>query len=225
MRCYFFKWLAVNKFSVHCLLVISLILTSLVALPASAKEKNPNSQTIVVFGDSLSAGYGLAQNQGWVTLMQARVAQQKLSYQVVNASISGETTSGGLARFKQMLATHQPHIVILELGGNDGLRGLPINEMHANLNAMIVQAKATKAKILLLGMQIPPNYGKKYTQAFSETYPLLAKQHSIQLVPFLLKGVAGKRDLIQNDGIHPLAIAQPQLLNNVWDKLNLMIQP
>lgn len=203
---------------------LSLIVTVLVALPASAKLANPSTQTIVVFGDSLSAGYGLAQNQSWVALLQARIAQQKLPYQVINASISGETSSGGLARFNQMLATHKPNIIIIELGANDGLRGLPVTEMCNNLSAMIAQAKAANTKILLLGMKIPPNYGKKYTQAFSETYPELAKQHQIQLVPFLLEGVAGKPDLMQNDGLHPLAIAQPQLLNNVWSKLKLLMK-
>lgn len=202
----------------------SLIVTVLVALPASAKLTNPSTQTIVVFGDSLSAGYGLAQNQGWVALLQARIAQQKLPYTVINASISGETTSGGLARFGQMLAAHKPHIVILELGANDGLRGLPVSEMRSNLSSMITQAKAANTSILLLGMKIPPNYGKKYTQEFSETYALLAKQHNIQRVPFLLEGIAGKPSLIQNDGLHPLAIAQPQLLNNVWLELKQLMK-
>lgn len=209
--------------------LFSLIVTVLVALPASAnlnkpKLNNPSAQTIVVFGDSLSAGYGLAQNQSWVALLQARIAQQKLPYQVINASISGETTSGGLARFSQMLTTHKPAIVILELGANDGLRGLPVSEMRNNLNVMITQAKANKTKILLLGMKIPPNYGKKYSQMFSETYPLLAQQHQIQLVPFLLEGVAGKPELIQNDGLHPLANAQPQLFSNVWAQLKLLMK-
>ena len=209
--------------------LFSLIVTVLVALPASAnlnkpKLNNPSVQTIVVFGDSLSAGYGLAQNQSWVALLQARIAQQKLPYQVINASISGETTSGGQARFSQMLGTHKPAIVILELGANDGLRGLPVSEMRSNLSSMIAQAKAANTRILLLGMKIPPNYGKKYTQTFSETYPILAKQHQIQLVPFLLEGIAGKPSLIQNDGLHPLAIAQPQLLNNVWPQLKVLLK-
>ena len=202
----------------------SLIVTVLVALPASAKLTNPSTQTIVVFGDSLSAGYGLAQNQGWVALLKARIAQQKMPYQVINASISGETTSGGLARFNQMLVAHKPNIVILELGANDGLRGLPVSEMRNNLSGMIAQAKAANTRILLVGMKIPPNYGKKYTQDFSETYALLAKQHSIKSVPFLLEGVAGKPSLIQNDGLHPLAIAQPQLLNNVWAHLKFLLK-
>lgn len=218
MRSRFLSFLSLNW-----LFRISLIVTALVALPASAKLINPSTQTIVVFGDSLSAGYGIGQNQGWVTLLQTRLTQQKLPYQVVNASISGETTSGGLARFSEMLATHKPSIVILELGANDGLRGLPVNEMRSNLNKMILQAKAAKTKLLLVGMKIPPNYGQKYSRDFSANYAILAKQHKIKLVPFLLDGVAGKPSLIQDDGLHPFAAAQPALLENVWPKLEKLL--
>jgi acyl-CoA thioesterase I len=203
---------------------ISLIVTALVAWPASARLINPTTQTIVVFGDSLSAGYGIQQNQSWVSLLQARLKQQKLPYTVINASISGETTSGGLARFSEMLATHKPSIVILELGANDGLRGLPVSDMRGNLNAMIVQAKAAKVKVILLGMKIPPNYGQKYSRDFSATYAILAKQHKIKLVPFLLDGVAGKPSLIQDDGLHPIAAAQPALLENVWAQLKGLLR-
>lgn len=203
---------------------ISLIVTALVALPVSAKPINPSTQNIVVFGDSLSAGYGIGQNQSWVTLLQIRLTQQKLPYQVVNASISGETTSGGLARFSEMLVTHKPSIVILELGANDGLRGLPVSDMRNNLNKMILQSKAAKAKLVLVGMKIPPNYGQKYSRDFSASYAILAKQHKIKLVPFLLDSVAGKPSLIQDDGLHPLAVAQPKLLDNVWAQLNRMLK-
>ena len=147
----------------------------------------------------------------------------KTTYKVVNASISGETTSGGLARFGAALATNKPNIVILELGANDGLRGLPISDMQANLSQMIVQAKVAKAKVLLLGMKIPPNYGLKYSKNFSAMYTNLAKQHNIALVPFLLVGVAGKPELIQADGLHPTAKAQAQLLENVWKILERML--
>ena len=201
---------------------ISLIVTALVALPVSAGSINPSPQTILVFGDSLSAGYGIQQNKSWVSLLEARLSQQKLPYTIVNASISGETTSGGLARFSEMLATHKPSIVILELGANDGLRGLPINEMRTNLNKMILQAKP--AKVLLIGMKIPPNYGQKYSHDFSASYAILAKQHKIKLVPFLLDGVAGKPSLIQDDGLHPIAAAQPKLLDNVWSKLEKLLK-
>ncbi len=204
------------------LLGFSLIVTALVAMPVSAKLINPSTQTILVFGDSLSASYGLPQGQGWVALLETKLAQNqagKTTYKVINASISGETTSGGLARFSAALATHKPNIVILELGANDGLRGLPIAEMQANLNQMIAQANAKKIKVLLIGMKIPPNYGLKYTKNFSTAYINLAKQHNIALVPFLLEGVAGKPELIQADGLHPLAVAQPALLDNVWAQL------
>ena len=219
MRSRFLSFMSFNLQLRNWLLGFSVIVTALVALPASAKLINPSTQTIVVFGDSLSAGYGIGQNQGWVTLLQTRLTQQKLPYQVVNASISGETTSGGLARFSEMLATHKPSIVILELGANDGLRGLPVNEMRSNLNSMILQAKAAKTKPLLVGMKIPPNYGQKYSRDFSANYAVLAKQHKIKLVPFLLDGVAGKPSLIQDDGLHPIATAQLKLLDNVWPKL------
>ena len=218
----------------NLLLWISIIVMTLVASPVQTKEIRQlltnvatkptiaSTQTILVFGDSLSASYGLPQGQGWVALLEAKLAQNqasKTTYKVVNASISGETTSGGLARFSIALTTHKPNIVILELGANDGLRGLPIAEMQANLNQMIAQAKAKKTKVLLIGMKIPPNYGLKYTKNFSTAYINLAKQHNIALVPFLLEGVAGKPELIQADGLHPLAVAQPALLDNVWVQL------
>jgi acyl-CoA thioesterase I len=205
-------------------LFVSVIVTALVALPASAKLIKPATQSIIVFGDSLSAGYGIQQNQSWAALLQARLNQQKLPFQVVNASISGETTSGGLARFADALKTLKPNIVILELGANDGLRGLPVKEMQANLSQMITQAKAAKAKVLLIGMKIPPNYGQKYSKNFTQMYVSLAKQHKIALVPFLLEGVAGKPELIQADGLHPLAVAQPALLGNVWVQLRNLLK-
>ena len=219
MRSRFLSFLSLNWLLGNWLLGFSVIVAVLVALPASARSIIPASQTIVVFGDSLSAGYGIQPNEGWVSLLQARLSQQKLPYQVVNVSISGETTSGGLARFSEMLATHKPSIIILELGANDGLRGLPVNEMRSNLNNMILQAKAAKTKLLLVGMKIPPNYGQKYSRDFSASYAILAKQHKIKLVPFLLDGVAGKPSLIQDDGLHPIATAQLKLLDNVWPKL------
>lgn len=197
---------------------ISLAVMSLVATSAQA------TQTIVIFGDSLSAAYGIQQNEGWVKLLENKLNQQKLDYKVVNASISGETTSGGLGRFKTMLTTHKPNIVIIELGANDGLRGLSVREMQSNLDGMITQAKATKAKVLLLGMRIPPNYGIQYTRQFSETYANLAQKHGLVLVPFFLEGVAGNPSLILDDGLHPKAIAQAKLLENVWLQLRKLIK-
>lgn len=181
-------------------------------------------QTIVIFGDSLSSAYGISLDEGWVSLLQQRLAKQKRNDQVVNASITGETTSGGLSRFSDMLKTHKPSIVMIELGGNDGLRGLSSDETYENLNAMIQQAQKNKVKVLLLGMKIPPNYGFKYSQQFSENYQILAKKHKIQYVPFFLDGVAGNTNLIQADGIHPTAKAQPQLLENVWPILTKMLK-
>lgn len=206
---------------------VSLVVSTLVAQPAYAKQTNP--QTIVVFGDSLSAAYGIPQHEGWVALLQQRInqqnlSQQKINYQVINTSISGETTSGGLSRFANMLKLQKPNIVLIELGGNDGLRGLSAVETQNNLEAMIQQAKQYKAKVLLIGMKIPPNYGLKYSRQFSENYQNLAKKHGVALVPFLLEGVAGNADLIQADGLHPTAAAQTKLLENVWPVLTKVLK-
>lgn len=201
---------------------VSLIVSSLVALPAYAKQTNP--QTIVVFGDSLSAAYGIPQHEGWVALLQQRLVLKKMDDKVINASISGETTSGGLSRFGNMLKLQKPNIVLIELGGNDGLRGLSAVETHNNLEAMIQQAKKYKARVLLVGMKIPPNYGLKYSQQFSDNYQTLAKKHSVPLVPFLLEGVAGNPDLMQADGLHPTAAAQAKILENVWPILTKILK-
>ena len=202
--------------------VFSLIVASLVAMPASAAQIN--QPIIVVYGDSLSAAYGIKQGEGWVAILQQRIALKKLNYQVVNASISGETTSGGLSRFADMLKLQKPSIVLIALGGNDGLRGLNLKEISSNLEKMIVQAKAINAQVLLLGVKIPPNYGLKYSQQFSDNYQQLAKKHAIKLVPFFLDGVAGNPKLIQVDGLHPLAIAQPKILDNIWPILANMLK-
>ncbi len=198
--------------------LFSVLVFALVASTAQA------AQTIVVFGDSLSAAYGIQPNTGWVALLENKLKQQKSTYKVVNASISGETTSGGLTRFGQMLKMHQPNIVVIELGANDGLRGLSLNDMQSNLNSMIKQAQAKNATVMLLGMKIPPNYGIQYTQKFSAVYDDLAKQYKLKLVPFFLDGVAGNRTLVQEDGLHPTAAAQPRLLENVWPKLESLLK-
>lgn len=198
--------------------LISVLVFALVASTAQA------AQTIVVFGDSLSAAYGIQPNTGWVALLENKLKQQKIIYKVVNASISGETTSGGLTRFGQMLKMHQPNIVVIELGANDGLRGLSLNDMQSNLNSMIKQAQAKNATVMLLGMKIPPNYGIQYTQKFSAVYDDLARQYKLKLVPFFLDGVAGNRSLVQDDGLHPTAAAQPRLLKNVWAKLESLLK-
>jgi acyl-CoA thioesterase-1 len=217
-----FKW----NYWGNLITLISLLVGTLVAAPAIATPTKP--QTIVVFGDSLSAAYGIAQHEGWVSLLQQRLKQNpnkiiSLS-KVINASISGETTSGGLSRFADMLKAQQPHIVIIELGANDGLRGLSPIDMRNNLEAMMQLALNSKAKVLLLGMKIPPNYGLKYSQQFSENYTNLAKKYQVPLVPFFLEGVAGNPTLIQADGLHPTAAVQPTLLENVWPTLEIMLQ-
>ena len=196
---------------------VSLFVSTLVALPACAEQLRPHA--IVVYGDSLSAAYGISQHEGWVTLLQQRLKQKKLNYQIINASISGETTSGGLNRFADMLKTQKPNIVIIELGANDGLRGLSAVDTYNNIDAMIKQAKAKKTTVLLLGMKIPPNYGLKYSRQFSENYQNLAQKHKVNLVPFFLEGVAGNPNLMQADGLHPIAAAQTSILENVWSTL------
>lgn len=211
------------KSLVSFFIAVSVLMCTLVAMHVSAANL-AKPQTIVIFGDSLSSAYGITLNEGWVSLLQQRLIKQKSNYQVVNASISGETTSGGLSRFSDMLKTYKPNIVMIELGGNDGLRGLSADETYKNLNAMIQQAKKNKVKVLLLGMKIPPNYGFKYSQQFSENYQILAKKHEVPRVPFFLEGVAGNPNLIQADGIHPTAKAQPQLLENVWPTMIEMLK-
>ncbi|MDP2785390.1 MAG: arylesterase, partial [Sulfurimicrobium sp.] len=175
------------------------------------------------FGDSLSANYGVAVESGWVSLLQQRLTQNNYAYRVVNASISGETTAGGLSRIDSALAAHQPAIVIVELGANDGLRGLPLQATRDNLDAMIRACIASKAKVLLVGMRLPPNYGAAYSERFSMIYPALAKKYHTQLLPFLLDGMADKRELFQADNLHPTAAAQTAVLENVWKHLKPML--
>ena len=172
--------------------------------------------SIVVFGDSISAAYGIEVNKGWVAKLQHKLKQQKKDYQVINASVSGETTSGGLSRLSQVLSQYQPQILILELGGNDGLRGQPPKLMQQNLQKMIQQAKQQKIKVVLLGMKIPPNYGKAYNQAFEKAFVDVANTEQVPFVPFFLEGVGGNDDLMQADGIHPNEKGQDRLLQNVW---------
>lgn len=178
---------------------------------------------ILIYGDSLSAGYGLAQQQGWVTLLEKRINAEHYPYTVMNASISGETTSGGLSRFASTLAKTKAKIVVLELGANDGLRGLPIKNMADNLKSMIEQSKKSGAKILLLGMKIPPNYGPEYTRSFSDTYTQLSKDQKVSLVPFMLENIAARRELIQDDGLHPNLQGQPIILENIWPSLQKLL--
>ncbi len=172
--------------------------------------------TILVMGDSLSAEYGLVRGAGWVALMGQRLKERKINHEIINASISGETTAGGQTRFEALLQKHRPQHVILELGANDALRGLPLNQTEANLRNMIRSAKAIKANVVLVGIQIPPNYGKTYTETFAGLFPALAKSEGIGLVPFMLEGIADKAEYFQADRIHPNEKAQPIILNNIW---------
>ena len=180
---------------------------------------------IMVVGDSLSAGYGIELRDGWVTLLQQRLTRQGYPHTVVNASISGDTTAGGRARLPDALKRHRPQIVILELGGNDGLRGLSLRETRANLGAMIKAAQTARAQVLLVGIHLPPNYGPDYAGKFHAIYHDLARIHNTALVPFLLDGVALTPGLMQPDGIHPRAAAQPRLLDNVWPSLEPLLKP
>jgi acyl-CoA thioesterase-1 len=182
------------------------------------------SATILVLGDSISAGYGLENpERGWVALLGEKLRASGRNIEVVNASISGDTSAGGRARIDSLLSRHKPSVLILELGANDGLRGLAPNRMHANLAEIIRRAKEAGAGILLLGMRMPPNYGKRYADMFAAVYPTLAKQSGATLVPFLMQGVGGKDHLMQADGLHPNDEAQPILLQQVWEKLEPML--
>jgi acyl-CoA thioesterase-1 len=180
---------------------------------------NAATPTILVFGDSLSAAYGIPREQGWVNLLQQQLQKQASNIQVVNASISGETTAGGVSRIEAALKEHQPQLVIIELGANDGLQGLSLVNMQANLTSMITISQKYKANVMLVGMMIPPNYGMPYTQEFKATYEKLATQYKLALVPFLLDGVAGNPALSIEDGLHPNVKGQPIVLENVWKVL------
>jgi acyl-CoA thioesterase-1 len=196
------------------LLVLSAILSCFLA---SGVTGAPVSQrTLLVFGDSLSAGYGIDVSTGWVSLLEKRLRAEGYGYRVINASVSGETTTGGLSRLPRALQTHKPNLVIIELGANDGLRGLPLATSRANLDQMLRACRAEGSKVLLLGMKMPPNYGPKYTNGFEQMFRDLAKSYRVALVPFFLDGVALNPALIQPDGLHPTAAAQPRLLKNVW---------
>ena len=175
--------------------------------------------TVLVVGDSISAAFGLETQEGWVTLLEERLLEHNPEFNVVNASISGETTGGGLARFPQLLTEHQPDYVIIELGGNDGLRGLSLTQMSSNLTRMVQQAKQQDAVVLLLGMRLPGNYGQRYTEAFYNVYQQIAEQENVAVVDFFLAGVGGEEGMMQADGVHPTQMAQPLLLDNAWQRL------
>ncbi|MFS1524369.1 arylesterase [Microbulbifer sp. 2304DJ12-6] len=187
----------------------------LLSVPAGITRAN-SSETLLVLGDSISAAYGIDEARGWVQLLQERLQERGRPVRVVNASISGETTSGGLTRLPRLMQAHSPRWLIVELGGNDGLRGYPPQTLQRNLQAMVKLAKDAGTEVLLLGMRIPPNYGRAYTNAFAAVYPRVAKAEQVALVPFFLETVALREGAMQSDGIHPTAKAQPALLEHVW---------
>lgn len=180
--------------------------------------------TVLVWGDSLSAGYGLRAQQSWPSLLGERISAARLPHKVVNASISGETTAGGLARLPAALEIHKPSVVVIELGANDGLRGLPVKAMAANLQAMIDASRKTGAQVLLVGMRMPPNYGPDYTTRFEAVFRDLAKANRLRLVPFMMEGFADQRHYFQADGIHPVAEAQPLILDTIWRELKPLLR-
>ena len=190
------------------------------ASAGAAAVATPSTQrAVLVMGDSLSASYGLTAAQGWVSLTAQKIAKEKPGWRVVNASISGETTAGGAARIAAELKRHKPAVVVIELGANDGLRGLPLAQTRANLTKMITAAKAANAKVLLIGMRLPPNYGPDYTQGFERAFRELSQQHKTAFLPFLLEPVAMDDRAFQADRLHPTAAAQPKLRDHVWPAL------
>ena len=189
------------------------------AVPAAAA-----AATILVYGDSLSAGYGLPREQGWVHLLEQRLRAEKFDYKVVNASISGETTLGGLGRIEAALKTHRPALVIVELGANDGLRGATPESIRRNLEAITDACRRARARVLLVGIRLPPNYGTAYTEKFHEVFNTVARSRKLPLVPFLLDGFADDRKLFLDDGIHPNAAAQPLILDTVWKELKPLLK-
>jgi len=177
------------------------------------------ARIILIVGDSLSAAYGIPVEQGWVSLLQQRLDSRDYPYRILNASISGDTTASARARLPQALASHEPAMVLLELGGNDGLRGLSLTEMKSNLGAMIASVQETGAQLLLVGVQLPPNYGPRYTERFQAVYRELAAEHDLALLPSLVDGIGTEQDLMQQDGIHPNVSAQPLIRDRVWEAL------
>ncbi|MFM7007751.1 MAG: arylesterase [Betaproteobacteria bacterium] len=204
----------------HLRQFISLALFSVLiafTLTARGQTAPPSTARILVVGDSLSSEYGLTRGTGWVALLKKALTEARIESDILNASISGDTTSGGVTRLKRLLDKHTPSLVILELGGNDALRGLPLDMTRQNLNTMAIQARESGAKVVIVGMQIPPNYGREYATGFKEVFESVAKQNKASLVPFLLEGVAADPKYLQADNLHPNESAQPQMMRNVLE--------
>jgi acyl-CoA thioesterase-1 len=215
-----------NRRHLSLCLAATLALGHAGAARAQAGARDKKAPVVLVVGDSLSAEYGLRRGSGWVALTEEKLASEKLSARVINASISGDTTSGGRSRLPALLKQHQPAVVVIELGGNDALRGLPLSMTRENLTAMVKAAKAAGARVLLLGMDMPPNYGAKYAQEFRELFVTVAREEKTALVPFFLKGVADTADplaLFQSDRIHPNEKAQPIMRDTVWPELRKLV--
>jgi acyl-CoA thioesterase-1 len=205
-------------------LTFRLLTTFLLCLVWANSSRGDEDKKVLVFGDSLSASYGIEEEQGWVNLLSEKLRQAQSPYSVINASVSGETSTGGLSRLPAALAEFQPSVVILELGGNDGLRGLPLATLQSNLEEMVSLSQRAGAKVLLAGIQIPPNYGPRYTEPFYALFGDIAKSEQLPFVPFLIDGIPQQPELMQNDGIHPRAEAQHMILDNVWPVLAPMLQ-
>ena len=221
-----FTKLALGGALTRALKGLSLVLALTLGMGANIAMAAP-TDTILIVGDSLSAEYGLRRGTGWVALLEKQLANEKVAAKVVNASISGDTTSGGRSRIAALLTTHKPSIVVIELGGNDALRGLPLDMTQANLTAMTQAAKKAGAKVLLLGMQVPPNYGGAYAATFSGLFAKVAKAEKVALMPFFLAGVADVPDVaaqFQADRIHPNEQAQPKMLANAWPELKKLLK-
>ncbi|GGX01114.1 arylesterase [Pigmentiphaga litoralis] len=199
-----------------CCLAIPAVLPATNAFAQTTGAAGGSAPVLMVLGDSLSAEYGIARGTGWVPLLDQRLKERKIDYRVVNASISGDTTSGGRSRLPALLKQHQPRLVIVELGANDALRGLALNMTEDNLNEIVSSSKRAGAQVVLVGMQIPPNYGRDYTQRFKDLFGKVADRQKVPLVPFLLEGVAQQPAMFQADRLHPLSSAQPTILENVW---------
>jgi acyl-CoA thioesterase-1 len=203
--------------------MVRLLLLAGLLMPISCLADRP--PTLLVLGDSLSAAYGLAAHEGWVSLLSERLKRRGYPHLVVNASVSGETTAGGLTRLPSLLERHQPGVLVIQLGANDGLRGLHFDETRANLARLIALGRGAAARPLMIGIRLPPNYGAAYIERFQAIFPELARAQEVALVPRLLEGVAEDRRLMQADGLHPLAEAQPRILDNVWPALEPLLSP